>query len=110
MAYITKLKAVKTRSLIEIVEILKGRMCAEADVVWEEKHMDQNFVVLCFEQYYYRCKNYVALTAIISEKDDNQEAVLVGSGGGNLWDISLGAEKSFVKKSEKILKEYGFEI
>lgn len=66
MAYITKLKAVKTRSLIEIVEILKGRMCAEA--------------------------------------------VLVGSGGGNLWDISLGAEKSFVKKSEKILKEYGFEI
>ena len=52
----------------------------------------------------------VALSVMLIESEEYQEAVVAGFGGGEgLANISWGANKSFACKAEKTLSKYGFE-
>ena len=108
MAEIINLKCTnKTRSLPELAVMIKGAM--DSEVVCDKKMLNDKALLLCFEEYYFRCQNYVTVTVMITESEECQEAVVVGSGGGNgLMNISWGANGSFAKKVAKRLVEIGF--
>ena len=64
---------------------------------------------VCFEEFYFRCSSYVALSVMLTESEDCQEAVVAGFGGGDgLSNISWGANKSFASKAVKTLSKLGF--
>ena len=97
----------KTKSLLQIKEMLKAGLNTE--FICEERFMDDNVVFMCFEQYYIRCSNFVALSVMLVENEDCQEAVVVGMGGGNgVLNMSWGANRSFAKKAIKCLGDIGF--
>ncbi len=99
----------KKLSLSEIADIVRTKL--EAEVVWDERQLDNRAIMLCFEDYYFRSGGYVSLSVMLIDNDNCQEAVVVGSGGGaGLENISLGANKSFAKRAKKILLDYGFEV
>ena len=108
MAEVKKLSCTeKNKSLGELSKELKADLCS--DVVCEEKMMNDRVVLLCFEQFYFRCSSYVALSVMLTESEDCQEAVVAGFGGGDgLSNISWGANKSFASKAVKTLSKLGF--
>jgi len=109
MSEVIKLKCVKARSLEEIAMDVKVELCSE--LVCEEKVLNDKAVLLCLEEYYFRCSSYVALTVLLTENEDCQEAIVAGFGGGDgISNISWGANKSFAKRAVKFLQQYGFEI
>lgn len=109
MAEVMKLRCTgKSKSLEELSKELQSELGSE--VVCEEKALDDRALLLCFEQYYFRCSSYVALSVMLIESEECQEAVVAGFGGGDgLANISWGANKSFAVKAVKILSKYGFE-
>ena len=108
MSCVNKLKCSrKINTLERICEVLKEDLTAE--LVCEEKMLDDRVALLCFEEFYFRCKSYVALTVMITENDTYQEAVVAGMGGGEgLANISWGANSSFANKAVKSLIKLGF--
>ncbi|MBE6579602.1 MAG: hypothetical protein E7651_07330 [Ruminococcaceae bacterium] len=96
----------KTKTLAELAEDLKAELGAE--VACHEKLLNDHAVLLCLEQYYFRCSNYVALSVMMVDNGDCQEAVLAGFAGGDGLNISFGANKSFVRKALKVLEKAGF--
>lgn len=108
MAEVRKLRCNrKINTLGGISKILKNDLGAE--VVCEEKLLNDSVLLLCFEEYYFRCSNYVALSVMITESDMYQEAVVAGMGGGDgLANISWGANKSFADRAKNILVRLGF--
>lgn len=97
----------KINTLERICKVLKEDLAAE--LVCEEKMLNDSVVLLCFEEFYFRCKSYVALSVMITENDTCQEAVVVGMGGGDgLANISWGANSSFANRAEKSLIKLGF--
>ena len=82
MPEVKKLKcSPKTKTLMKLAEDLKAELGAE--VVCDEKLLNNKSVLLCLEQYYFRCNNYVALSVMMVENDDCQEVVLAGFAGGD---------------------------
>jgi len=61
-------------------------------------------VMLCvFEQLFFRVGSYASLTVMLTEADSGVDITAIGSGGGNgLFNISWGAENSYVES----FKEY----
>ena len=108
MAEVKKLRCTeKTKSLEELSKLLKADLYSE--VVCEEKMLNDRVVLLCFEQFYFRCSSYVALSVMLTESEECQEVVVVGFGGGDgLANISWGANKSFANKVVKILSKLDF--
>ena len=107
MPEVKKLKgSPKTKTLRKLAEDLKAELGAE--VVCDEKLLNNKAVLLCLEQYYFRCNNYVALSVMMVENDDCQEVVLAGFAGGDGLNISWGANKSFVRKALKVFEKAGF--
>lgn len=96
----------KTKTLMKLAEDLKAELGAE--VACHEKLLNNKAVLLCLEQYYFRCNNYVALSVMMVENDDCQEVVLAGFAGGDGLNISWGANKSFVRKALKVFEKAGF--
>ena len=97
----------KIKTLAELAEDLKAELGAE--IVCDEKLLNDHAVLLCLEQYYFRCSNYVALSVMMVDNDDCREAVLAGfAGGDGLLNTSLGANRSFVRKALKVLEKAGF--
>ena len=96
----------KMRTLTELTEELKEALCSE--VVCEEKLLNEQGVWLCFEQYYFRCGGYVALSVILTESDERQDARIAGFDGSGLANISWGANQSFARKAVKVLAAFGF--
>lgn len=109
MSEVKRLKSTnKDKSLSKIIKELKKGLYSEK--VCEEKVLNDKVVLLCFEQFYFRCSSYVALSIMLIEDEEYQEAVIAGFGGGDgLANISWGANKSFACKAAKILGELGFE-
>ncbi|MGN0804367.1 MAG: DUF6054 family protein [Candidatus Coproplasma sp.] len=96
-----------TKTLKELSEELKSGLCSE--LVCEDKKLNDRVVLLCFEQYYFRCSNYVSLTVMLVDSEDEQEATIIGFGGGGGWlNISWGANKSFADNAVNILSKFGF--
>lgn len=61
------------------------------------------------EDYYFRVKNYVSLSIMLTDDNYVQRAVIMGSGGGDgLLNFSWGANKSLAKRGEKALLALGF--
>ena len=108
MAEVKKLRCTeKNKPLGEICKELKEDLCSE--VVCEEKMLNDRAVLLCFEQFYFRCSSYVSLSVMLTESEVCQEAVVAGFGGGDgLANISWGANKSFASKAVKTLSKLGF--
>lgn len=108
MAEVKKLRCIKkSKSLEELIQELKADLCS--NVVCEEKVLNDNVVLLCFEQFYFRCSSYVALSIMLVENEAFQEAVIAGLGGGDgLANISWGANKSFASKAVKTLNKFDF--
>lgn len=108
MAEVKKLRCTeKTKTLGELSEELKSGLWS--DVVCEEKRLNDRVILLCVEQFYFRCGGYVSLSVMLIESEEYQEAVVVGfGGGGGLANISWGANKSFASKAVKILSKSGF--
>ena len=108
MSNVKKLKCTRKINTIDrICEVIKEDLAAE--LVCEEKMLNDSVALLCFEEFYFRCKGYVALTVMITESDTYQEAVIAGMGGGDgLANISWGANSSFANKAEKSLIKLGF--
>lgn len=97
----------RKQSLEALSKALKEELYS--DVVCEEKMLNDKVMLLCFEQFYFLCSSYVALSVMFTECDECQEAVVAGFGGGDgLSNISWGANKSFAGKAVKILGKLGF--
>lgn len=108
MAEVRKLNCKpKTRTLGEVIGVIKANLGSE--YVCEANMLGGKAVLLCFEQYYFRCSNYVSLSIMLTETEECQEAVVAGFGGGDgLLNISYGANKSFANKAVKCLTKIGF--
>ena len=108
MPEIKKLRCAKTtQSLVEISNALKKDLCTE--LVCEEKVLNDKVILLCFEEYYFRCSSYVSLSVMLAQTEEFQEAVVVGFGGGEgLLNISWGANQSFASEAIKILNKFDF--
>ena len=108
MAEVRKLRCIpRTRSLGEIAGIIKANIGSEN--VCETPMLGGKAVLLCFEQYYFRCSNYVSLSIMLTENEECQEAVVVGfGGGGGLFNVSLGANKSIAANAVNCLAQIGF--
>ena len=108
MAEVKKLRCTeKTKSLKEISKML--RVDLDSNVVCEERRLNDRVVLMCFERYYFRNGSYAALSVMLTENEECQEAVVTGFGGGEgLFNISFGANSSFVNKAVKILGKSGF--
>ncbi len=64
---------------------------------------------MVFEKYYFRNSSYTALTIQCIDNGINQIAYAIGTGGGEgLLNISLGSNKSIVRKAKDILKQHDF--
>ena len=108
MAAIRKLKCVyKTNTISRIGQKLEEAIGAE--LACSERMMNNNAILLCFEDFYYRNKGYTALTIAITENERMQEAVVVGFGGGDgMLNISWGANGDFAQRGVEALVELGF--
>ena len=108
MADVRKLKCTEiTKSLQEIGRVLKEDLGSE--VVCEVKALSDKALLMCFEEYYFRCNNYVALTVLLTESEEGQEAVVASfAGGAGLSNVSMGANTSFAAKAGKSLGKLGF--
>ena len=97
----------KSRTFGEIVGAIKADLSSE--FVCEANMLEGKAVLLCFEDYYFRCNSYVSLSIMLTENDECQEVVIAGFGGGQgLLNISYGANKSFASKAVKCLTKIGF--
>lgn len=110
MAELIKMRSVSvTKPVSQIADEVKSVMSAE--LVCDERKLNDRVVILCFEEFYLRCSSYVGLSVMLTEDDAGQEAVIAGFGGGDgFLNISWGANKSITKSVVKVLKENGFEI
>ena len=108
MAEVKKLRcAYKTNTISRIGQKLQEAIGAE--VVCEERMMNNNAILLCFEDFYFRNKSYSSLSIVITETERYQEAVVVGFGGGEgLFNISWGANGDFADRGVEALVELGF--
>lgn len=71
---------------------------------------DTEVLLMVFEKYYMRTGSYAALVIECISSGNEQKAVIVGTAGGaGIWNISYGANNSFVQDAERILEHYGFE-
>jgi len=94
-------------SISTVADELERRIATE--VICKVIKASDNAIMLCMEQYYFRVKNYAALTVLLSQENEYQDAVVVGAGGGSgLSNISWGANKSIAIKAKKALEELGF--
>ena len=97
----------KNTSICALADEIKESLAAE--FVCDERRLNDTVIMLCLEEYYFRCSSYVSLSILLIEDTMYQEAVIIGFGGGEgLLNISWGANKSFAKRAVKILKKHGF--
>ena len=108
MAEIIKMTCtIKNKTILQIADELKEAESAE--LVCDERKMNDGVIMLCFEEFYFRCSSYVGLSVLLTEDESGQEAVIAGFGGGDgLLNISWGANKSIANKAVKVLKKNGF--
>ena len=85
--------------------------CKELSVGWLDGCPFVNVHVLTFEKFYFRNGSYASLTVVLTENNDEKTADIIGSGGGEgLFNISWGANSSFARDAENILRDYGLSI
>ncbi len=110
MADVIKMNCVrKHEELSVIADKMKEEVWSE--LVCDERKNDNKIIFLCFEEYYFRVNSYVALSILLTEDDNGQNAIITGVGGGSgMSNISWGANKSFAKKGIKFLEQYGFAV
>ena len=66
----------KTRTIGEVIGVIKANLGSE--YVCEANMLGGKAVLLCFEQYYFRCSNYVSLSIMLTETEECQEVVVAG--------------------------------
>lgn len=103
----------KDKDVMSTVKDLALHVCSErgdSGLVCSILKQKGRTAVLCFEQYYYRVKGYVAATVVIAEEDDEIDAMIVVSGGGEgIFGFSMGAESHYAYYFVKVLEKIGFE-
>lgn len=108
----TKMRGRSVASILEIATHLK-RALNTAELICDN-HRKIDFVsvhILTFEKFYFRNGSYASLTVVLTENNDEKTADIIGSGGGEgLFNISWGANSSFARDAENILRDYGLSI
>ena len=67
----------------------------------------ENILLLAGEEYRFRTNsNQMHLIVIKKSPPDLEIELVCGGGGEGLINITLGAEKSFIKKAKRLLKEF----
>ena len=109
MADVIKMRCVnKSKELSVLADELKEALVSE--LVCDERRLNDYMIMLCFEEFYFRCSSYVGLSIVLTEDSDSQDVIIAGFGGGDgLLNISWGANKSFAKRAAKELKKSGFD-
>ena len=70
---------------------------------------DADILLVVIEEFYFRSSSMAALTLQCIDDGQYQQAVIIGTGGGEgILNISWGANESFAKKARKLLIEHGF--
>ena len=109
MSEIIKLKCTnKTKALKELIGELKKALSMNSELICEQKMLNDTVGLLVFEKYYLRIKCNVALSVVITENNEEQEAIIVSCGGGDLFNVTLGADKAFASKVVIVLAQLGF--
>lgn len=94
--------------LVELSNSIKKELSAET--ICMASTPDSKVVCLWCEKYYFRVKSYVSLSIMLTQVGSNQEAIIVGSGGGYEWmDLFGRCDESIVKKACKVFEKYGFQ-
>ena len=66
-------------------------------------------ILMVFEKLFMRNGSYANLTVMLTDDNEIQKAVIIGSGGGEgLFNISWGANSDFADEAKEILEENGF--
>lgn len=66
-------------------------------------------ILIVKEEYYFRVKNYVTVTINLIEDGSAQNAVIIGAGGGSgIFNVNYGANKSYARIGEEVLRSMGF--
>lgn len=81
-------------------------------VFHQEMRFDSTVVwLLVYEKYFFRINSYACLTVLLTERESQQTAQIVASGGGDtMFNNSLGANRRFAKECVQALEEAGFSI
>lgn len=97
-------------SLEGIVRDLKEELNAEL-ICETYRYIDTvSICVLSFEKFFMRNGSYASLSIVLTDKDGEKTADIIGSGGGEgLFNISWGANSDFAEKAERVLMGYGLE-
>ena len=66
-------------------------------------------LLLILERYYMRNGSMAVSTVQIIDSGEVQQATIIGTGGGGLMNISLGANQDFARRVAKVLAKLGFE-
>ena len=111
MAYVSTMTCTEKKlSLSQIAQQVEKSL-AQASIVSKTTLMENNVVVLCFEQYFMRVESSVALTVVLVERPNAQQAILTGfAGGQGLFNFSFRANKAFVERAQVILQPLGFVV
>lgn len=83
----------------------------EPELVFSQKNIlgNADILLMIFERYYMRNGSYANLTVQLTDDGTVQNAVLVGSGGGEgILNFSWGANSNFAEKAADILKQKEF--
>ena len=107
---IVHMSAQKQKSLQEIHEVIHYIRGTEQVCKNVQNINGVEIWTLVYEKFFFRNGSYASLSIILTEFDNKQTAVLVGSGGGEgLFNFNWGADRDYVKSCEKALQECGFE-
>ncbi|MBR2811934.1 MAG: hypothetical protein IKD69_11185 [Solobacterium sp.] len=95
--------------LEDIAANLKNGMNAEEVHRDITSYKEMRILHILFEKFYFRTSSYAALDILVTDDQIEQTACIIGFGGGQgLFNISYGANASFARDAESILKDCGF--
>lgn len=106
---VIKMQGQSKESIEKLLEILNNETNGEL-VSYEIKTVsDCKIGLIVLEKFYMRTSSYANLTVLITEHNGQQTADIIASaGGGGIFNISWGSNKSFASIAEEVLEENGF--
>lgn len=107
---IIKMKGYYDSGIRNLADILRREIGADLISESSQEFSDGAVILLCFEKYYFRTGSYASLTILLTERESQQTADIIGSGGGaGLFNFSYGSNSDFAGSAKKTLMNYGFQ-
>lgn len=113
-AVVLTLWSEKKETLQQVASALDAELCEKGAELVANIRKDvpgMQMILLSYEKFYWRNSSYAGLQVLLTETETQQEATLIGSGGGaGMLNVSWGANQNFAECAEKALQQMGFAV